>query len=205
MPRQNRVTPRGEPIVAPDSRGMFTGNRGCLHDDEGRIRRPFRAERWIVCLLEFKERRAKVMQPGFYTHLFFLDEAAALAAGHRPCMECRREDFLAYRDAWAAANPEAAGVPRPAAAIDRVLHLQRTSARETAPLESLPDGAFVALPGDERAFLVLGDALLAWSAHGYTDRVARPAATVEVLTPRASVDAIRAGYRPVVHESANRF
>jgi len=203
MPYQNRVTPRGE-LIAVGARGTFTGNRGCLHDAEGRIRRPFRGERWIVCVLEFKDRKAKVMQPGFYTHLFFLDEATALAAGHRPCVECRRPAFRAYIDAWAAANPEAAGGPRPAAAIDRVLHLQRTSARETAPLGSLPDGAFVALPGDPRAFLVLGDALLAWSPDGYTDRVARPAGTVEVLTPRASVDALRAGYRPAIHASANR-
>lgn len=204
MPYQNRVTPRGE-LIAVAARGIFMGNRGCLHDKEGRIRRNHRGERWIICDLEFKGRHIPVMHPGFFTHLFFLDEAVALAAGHRPCMECRRPAFRAYAQAWAAAHPEAAGAPRPAAAIDRVLHLQRTSEGETAPLETLPDGAFVALPGDPRAFLVLGDALLEWTPTEYASRVARPAGTVEVLTPRASVGALRAGYRPVLHESVNRF
>ncbi|MFL5386060.1 MAG: hypothetical protein ACJ8GN_26395 [Longimicrobiaceae bacterium] len=198
MPRQNRVTPRGE-LVAVDARGTFMGNRGCLHDAAGRIRRAWQLKRWIVCELEFKGRHRPVMQPGCYTELFFLDEATALAAGHRPCAECRRPAFRAFLAAWAAGGP--GGLPS-APALDEVLHRERTSPPWRAPLGTLPDGAFVALPGDPRPFLVLGDALLAWTPGGYTDRRARPSATVEVLTPRSTVEALRAGYRPVLHSSA---
>ena len=99
MPRRNRVTPFGE-IVATPERGTFFGNRGVLHDPEGRIRRAWQVKRWLLCLLEFKGRRRSVMTPGNYTELFFLDEATGLAAGHRPCAECRRGRFLAFRDLW---------------------------------------------------------------------------------------------------------
>ena len=202
-PRQNRVTPRGE-LVAVDARGTFMGNRGCLHDAAGRIRRDWQLKRWIVCVLEFKDRHRQVMQPGCYTELFFLDEATAFAAGHRPCAECRRPEYLAFLDAWVAAGCDGGlGDTLRAPAVDEVLHRERTGAREQAPLGTLPDGAFVALPGDPRPFLVLGDALLAWTPAGYTDRLARPSATVEVLTPRSNVAVLRAGYRPVLHPTAS--
>ncbi|HEX8696079.1 MAG TPA: hypothetical protein VF746_26925 [Longimicrobium sp.] len=196
------MTPRGE-LVAVDARGTFMGNRGCLHDAAGRIRREWQLKRWIVCELEFKGRRRPVMQPGCYTELFFLDEATALAAGHRPCAECRRPAFRAFLAAWAAggAGGGPGGTPS-ATAVDEVLHRERTAPPERAPLDALPDGAFVALPGDPRPFLVLGDALLTWTPGGYADRVARPPATVEVLTPRSTVEALRAGYRPVLHPTA---
>ena len=103
MPRRNRVTPLGE-IVAVPERGTYFGNRGVLHDEGGRIRRPWQVRRWLICLLEFKGRHRAVMTPNRYTELFFLDEATGLAAGHRPCAECRRARFLAFRDAWAAGN-----------------------------------------------------------------------------------------------------
>ena len=199
MPRQNRVTPRGE-LIAVDARGTFMGNRGCLHDAAGRIRRAWQLKRWIICELEFKGRHRPVMQPGRYTELFFLDEATALAAGHRPCAECRRPAFLAFLAAWAAGRP-GGDTPR-VPALDEVLHRERTAPPWQAPLDTLPDGAFVALPGDPRPFLVLGGALLAWTPGGYTDRAARPPAAVEVLTPRSTVEALRAGYRPVLHPTA---
>ncbi len=104
MPRQNRVTPFGDLIATPE-RGTFLGNRGVLHDDAGRIKRAWQLRRWIVCVLEFRGRKRSVMTPGRYTELFFLDEATALAAGHRPCAECRRARFLAFCDAWRAAHP----------------------------------------------------------------------------------------------------
>ncbi|MFL5538808.1 MAG: hypothetical protein ACJ8J0_07425, partial [Longimicrobiaceae bacterium] len=150
-----------------------------------------------------KGRHREVMQPGCYTELFFLDEATALAAGHRPCAECRRPAFLAFLAAWAASNPDGRPEgPLRATAVDEVLHRERTAPLWQAPLGTLPDGAFVALPGDPRPFLVLGGALLAWTPGGYADRLARPSATVEVLTPRSTVAALRAGYRPVLHPTA---
>ena len=203
MPRQNRVTPHGALIDL--GRGMFMGNRGCLHDDAGQIRRAHRGRRWIICALEFKGRRLELAAPGENTQLFFLDEATALAAGHRPCGECRRDAFRAFVDAWTAGNPGAlpAG-PLRVGDIDRVLHQQRTGPRERAPLNGLPDGTLVALDDDPLAHLVLGDALLPWQPEGYGAPRPRPATTVDVLTPPSTVNALRAGYRPVLHPSANQ-
>src|SRR5262245_5003529 len=127
MPRQNRVTPFSTLIATP-ARGTLYGNRGCLHNEHGQIVRPFQGERWIHCLLEFKGRhRSPLMRPGCYTELFFLDEATALSAGHRPCAECQRDRFNLFRDYWAKANPRAAG-PRPSAVeLDAFLHRERTA------------------------------------------------------------------------------
>lgn len=201
------MNPLGE-IVAVADRGLFLGNRGCLHDAEGKIRREWQLERWIVCLLEFKGRRRAVMTPGHYTELFFLDEATALAAGHRPCAECRRERFDAFRRALAAGTGKEPLLS--AVQIDRRLHAQRVTPdrskrTHTANLDKLPDGVFVLMLGTERTpYLVLGDSLLIWTASGYTDRVVRPRGTkVEVLTPELTVRAIRGGYVPELHPSAH--
>ena len=201
MPRQNRVTPASE-LIAVEARGTFMGNRGCLHDAEGRMRRGHRGRRWIICALEFKGRRLPVADPGRNTQLFFLDEATALAAGHRPCGECRRAAFRAFVDAWTAANPGALSAAARIDDLDRVLHRQRVGPRARAPLDALPDGAFVTLDADPRAYLVLGDALLPWAPEGYGVRSARPSLDVEVLTPPSTVHALRAGYRPSLHPSA---
>jgi hypothetical protein len=209
VPRQNRVTPFGE-IVAVPERGTFMGNRGVLHDAEGHIRRTWQLKRWIVCVLEFRGRKRRVMTPGRYTELFFLDEATALAAGHRPCAECRRDRFLDFCNAWAAAHSAGVTSPRPTAhEIDRRLHAERiTSDRSKrafpAALDGLPDGVIVTGVGrGERAYLVRGDRLLDWSPGGYGERRRRPkGATVKVLTPPSTVGAIRAGYVPEVHWSA---
>jgi hypothetical protein len=201
MPRQNRVTPSGELIAVP-ARGTVMGNRGCLHDADGRMRRAHRGQRWIVCALEFKGRRLPLADPGRNTQLFFLDEATALATGHRPCGECRRAAFRAFVEAWTAANPGAIPLPPRIDDLDRVLHRERLAPRLRAPLDALPDGAFVALEADPRPYLVLGGALLPWAPEGYGTRFHAPSAVVEVLTPGSIVDALRAGYRPVLHPSA---
>jgi hypothetical protein len=209
MPRRNRVTPSGE-IVAMPERGTMMGNRGILHDAEGRIVRPWRLKQWLICVLEFRGRHRTVMAPNRYTELFFLDEATGLAAGHRPCFECRRARFVAFRQAWAAGNlrhvaPEALKVK----VIDDQLHAERVGAdrsKRTYPanLDDLPDGVLVTLAGrDGEAYLVLGDELRAWSPAGYRDRRRRPRdEVVSVLTPPSTVRAIRSGYMPEVHPSA---
>jgi hypothetical protein len=203
VPRQNRVTPFGQIVAVPD-RGTLMGNRGCLHDAAGRVRRMWQLKRWIVCLLEFKGRKRRVMTPGHYTELFFLDEATALAAGHRPCAECQRERFNAFRRALRTKNQPLLS----AVEIDERLHAERLAPDGSkrfhrANLDALPDGAFVLLPGEPVPRLVWGDQLLAWSAGGYTDRIERPrGVAVEVLTPQLTVRALRGGYAPELHPSA---
>jgi hypothetical protein len=209
MPRQNRVTPFGDILATPD-RGTFMGNRGVLHDDEGRIRRAWQLRRWIVCVLEFRGRKRRVMTPGRYTQLFFLDEATALAAGHRPCAECRHARFLDFCNAWGHAHGDSRTSARPTAqGIDDLLHAERVAPDRSkrsfdAQLGGLPDGVFVTVPAwGEEAYLVRGGYLLAWSLGGYSEGRRRPkGAEVKVLTPPSSVAAIRAGYAPEVHPSA---
>lgn len=209
MPRQNRVTPFGDIIATPD-RGTFLGNRGVLHDAEGRIRRAWQLKRWIVCVLAFKGRKRRVMTPGHYTELFFLDEATALAAGHRPCAECRRERFNAFRMAWRSAYPGISGSPLPTAdEMDSRLHAERVGPDRTkrlfeASVDELPNGVFVQhAKWGEDAYLVWNGGLFAWTAGGYTRRRGYPKkAEVLVLTPEATVATIRAGYAPEIHPSA---
>lgn len=205
VPRQNRVTPFGEIVSIPE-RGTMMGNRGRLHDHEGRIRRPWQVKRWLICLLEFNGRRREVMAPDRYTELFFLDEATGLSAGHRPCFECRRSRFLEFRDAWAAGNGLG---PVTVAILDDRLHAERVSADRSkrtfrAKLGELPDGVMVVLAEEDCApYLIWRGQLLAWTAGGYGERHVRPAGeAVTVLTPASSVEAIRAGYAPEVHRSA---
>jgi len=186
------------------------GNRGVLHDAEGHIRRAWQLKRWIVCVLAFKGRKRLVMTPGHYTELFFLDEATALAAGHRPCAECRRERFNAFRKAWQSAHPETVGSSLPTAdEIDCRLHAERVGPDRTkrlfeANLGELPNGVFVRRADwGEDAYLVWNGGLHAWSARGYRERIACPKkAKVSVLTPESTVAAIRTGYAPEVHPSA---
>jgi hypothetical protein len=208
MPRRNRVIPSGEIVVMPE-RGTMMGNRGVLHDVEGRILRPWRLKQWLICVLQFRGRHRTVMTPNRYTELFFLDEATALAAGHRPCAECRRRRFVAFRDAWAAGNHRNVG-PKPikAKVIDDQLHAERVGpdrSKRTYPanLDDLPDGVIVTVSGrDGDTYLVLGDELLTWSPWGYRQRQPKPRdMMVTVLTPRSTVRAIRSGYAPEIHSS----
>jgi len=209
VPLQNRVTPTQE-IVAVPARGLLMGNRGCLHDENRRLNvARWRSALWITCSLVWKDWRRDVMPPGRWTALFFLDEATALAAGHRPCAECQRPRFEHFRALWAAANPRWVGGPCPAApALDAALHAERLTADGSqrtyaAALAGLPDGVFVRLPGDPPAYLVLGQALLHWTPFGYDQALARPAGgRVQVLTPRSVVKTLAAGYTAELHPSA---
>ncbi len=186
------------------------GNRGgCLHDTAQRIVRPFVSRRWIACLLEFKGRRRTVMTPGRYTELFFLDEATALAAGHRPCAECQRTRYDLFRERWAVANPDLTTLARPSADdMDRVLHAERLGtggAKRTYRdrLSRLPIGVMVA-DDEHRAFLVHERGLLRWTPGGYAGRESlRENAELSVLTPRSIVQAIARGLPVSLHPSAS--
>lgn len=206
MPLQNRVTPEGE-IVATAARGTMMGNRGgCLHrPDRTLAGRRWVSRQWICCLLSFNGRHRQVMTPGRYTELFFLDEATALAAGHRPCFECRRKDFLWFAELW---GQTTGATGRPAAGdIDRALHAERlteSGAKRThaGDLADLPSGTFVRWQGAPH--LLLAGWMLPWSPTGYGHPAERPsAAAVEVLTPRSTVAVLSAGFCPTVHPSAH--
>jgi hypothetical protein len=184
MPLQNRVTPFSE-LIAHPARGLVYGNRGCLHDAAGRIRRHHNGRRWIACRLRFKGwHRAPLLQQGRFTELFFLDEATAFAAGHRPCALCRREDYNRFLELVDAPGADA---------IDERLHGERF-ARHAA--DGLPDGAFVERDGE--AWLVRGAELLRWTPAGYADRIERPAGRATVITPPTLVAVLRAGWDGVV-------
>ena len=191
MALQNRVLPTGE-IVADPARGIFTGNRGCLHDDQRRLGRArWKGRAWIICELNFKGWKRQVMTPRSWTELFFLDEAVALAAGHRPCALCRRGAYGAYREAWGG-HPAAVD-------MDAALHGARLGERVWQECEGLPDGVFVRVAG--RSFLLLGDKMWPFAPAGYGGAVAQVRGRVEVLTPAPTVTVLRAGYRPILHGS----
>ena len=204
MPLRNRVTPFGA-IVAVAERGLLMGNRGILHDESRRIVRAWQVRRWIACVTEFRGRQRQVMRPHSYTELFFLDEATAFAAGHRPCAECRHADYQRFKAAWAAWS----GSHMSAEQMDDVLHSDRLQGRGAQQRQrtyregigALPDGTFIRL--DAAPWLIWRGHLLAWSAGGYVARHPQTATgSVEVLTPRALVGVLAAGYLPMVHPSA---
>ncbi len=204
MPLQNRVTPEGL-IVADPARGLMMGNRGgALHDESRTLRRRrWVSKQWICCVLAFRERHRQVMSPGRYTELFFLDEATALAAGHRPCFECRRQDAVRFAQLWAGLADRNGRAM--AGEMDEVLHGERVDKRgakvtHMAPLSGLPTGTFVQLEG--RPHLVIGNDLAAWRAAGYCAPAPWPRGrSVEVLTPRSMVAVMAAGYKPALHPS----
>jgi hypothetical protein len=203
MARENRVTPYGELITVPD-RGMFWGNRGALLDRQGRLTHYSRGRAWAICVLSFKGRRREQWTPGRLTELYFLDEATGLAAGHRPCGECRYRDYQAFKRSWAAAW---SGGGRPSAyEIDARLHADRLAepgVRRTyqALPAGLPSGAMVDIDG--MPWLVHDGRLLAWTPGGYREEpLAAPTGPVTVITPRATVAVLAAGYQPVLHPSA---
>jgi hypothetical protein len=206
LPLQNRVTPLSE-LVSDPARGLVYGNRGCLHDADGRIRRRYNGKRWIACRLEFRDRhRTPLQQPGRYTELFFLDEATAFAAGHRPCAECRREDYDRLSEIWSRLYPGQIG----ADAVDAQLHGERVDPdsraqrRHEAAIAALPDGTLVL--HESEPFLVLGRELRRWTPAGYAKRTPRPVrGDAIVLTPPSLVAVLRAGWQPLVpllHPSA---
>jgi hypothetical protein len=199
MPLRNRVTPLGE-LIAVAARGLVYGNRGCFHDDRGEIRRRFPTRRWLACRLEFKGwRRKALLQPGRFTELFFLDEATAFAAGHRPCALCRRDDYNRFLEIVAADGADE---------IDERLDRERRDARgrrvHATARDELPDGAFVLRDGEP--WLVLGRQLLRWTPAGYTDRITAADRKLDALTPPTLMRVLRAGWQPVVpllHPSAS--
>jgi hypothetical protein len=204
-PLQNRLTPFGE-IIATTARGTLMGNRGIIHDPGTRqlLTRRWQHHAWICCVLDFKDYQHPIMGASAYTELFFLDEATALAAGHRPCAYCRRAAFNAFKLAWS----DATGEKEPRAPnIDRQLHSERVTPRRekitfTERLSGLPDGTFVAL--GEQAHLLWDNRLVAWRPTGYGEPVTLGKATrVRVLTPRSSVAVLRAGYIPALHPSSD--
>jgi hypothetical protein len=196
MPLQNRVTPLGD-LIADPARGTVYGNRGCLHDAGGRIRRRFATKRWISCRLEFKGwQRPALLQPGKFTELFFLDEATAFAAGHRPCALCRREDYKRFLELIDEQGADAA---------DARLHEERLAPYRSSALDELPDGAVVLR--DVGPWLVRGAELLQWSPAGYTTRLPRPRnERATVVTPPSLVEVLRSGWAgaavPLLHRSA---
>jgi hypothetical protein len=178
-----------------------------LHNQTGTIVRQSNGRRWLTCLLEFKDIHRTIMSPGRYTELFFLDEAVAFAAGHRPCAECRRDRFNAFKAAWAFRRGGDTNEPLLASEIDEELHRMRIDRRGVkltypAPLHLLPDGTFVEIANC--SYLVLENTLLLWTAEGYTKRISRPdRLTVAVLTPQPVVECFQYGYRPEIHVSSH--
>lgn len=200
MPLQNRVTPFGD-IVAIAQRGTFIGNRGIIHDPATRtlLSRRWTTKAWLVCLLHYKGRRREVMKRRSWTELFFLDEAVALAAGHRPCFYCRREDAEAFRAAWAKGRREASPL---APEIDEVLHAERLDRGRKRvhaiprPADQLPDGAMITAGG--AAYTLVRSRAFRWTERGYGPAEDIPRAA-GLLTPPSTLLALRAGYRPVLH------
>jgi len=207
MPLRNRVTPTGR-LEAVPARGAWTGNRGIIHNDRREVVAQWRSKAWITCLLDFQGRRRPVFSPGTWSELFFLDEATAFSAGHRPCAYCRRPRYREFRDAWGRTNPGFAESSRPLATrIDARLHAERVGPGRSKGtwrerFDTLPPGTFILVDGTP--CLRWGGRVLPWSHDGYGEPLPAPAGgeEVEVLTPASIVAMFRAGFRAQVHESA---
>ncbi|KXG85041.1 hypothetical protein [Agrobacterium bohemicum] len=202
MPLQNRVDPFGDIVDLP-MRGLFTGNRGIIHDPETRTltTKRWTSKAWLVCSCDYKNTRRDVMATRSWTELFFFDEATALAAGHRPCFQCRRQDADMFRASWAEGNAK----PLPSAGdIDIILHKERLQSRRKrvnmllSPLDELPDGAMIAAGGN--AYLTMKGKQYRWSAQGYERAHTLPFVD-GLLTPPSTLRTLKAGYRPLLHPS----
>ncbi|SFH19550.1 hypothetical protein [Pedobacter insulae] len=197
---QNRVNPFGN-IIETSARGTWLGNRGQLHGNGKTILRPFKHQAWIICLLQFKDRQRQIMAPNLWTELFFLDEATALAAGHRPCFECRRADANRFKQAWLSGNPHY-GYDRKTTIgkIDAILQRERIDVHQqkvthTALISTLPNGTFVAIA--QKAYLLVDEQIFQWTPSGYLNgKETLNITSVAVLTPQSVVNALRAGYLP---------
>jgi hypothetical protein len=203
MPLQNRVDPWGN-ILATPARGTLLGNRGILHNSKKQIIKNYQHQGWVTCKLKFKGRKRKLMSPHNFTELFFLDEATAFAAGHRPCCECRRERYNEFKDYWVKANLKMQPSEVKAAVINKLLHNDRINkgakATYKAKTRDLPDGTIFS--SNNQAYLIFGGTVHLWSFGGYTsqDNTNLPD-EVDVLTPKTIVNAFRLGFKPEVHES----
>lgn len=206
MPLQNRVDPWGN-LLAVSARGDFLGNRGILHDESKNIVKPWAHKNWVTCELSFKGIKRDLFGPGRYSELFFLDEATALAAGHRPCAHCRRQRYNEFKRLWCFVNdlPNASVVS--SREIDEQLHLERVSrSREkilfSTSFSEVPDGTLIAL--GRQAFLVWSNRLHKWSPDGYVTTSPLPHQTdvVQIITPKTIIQLYKMGFKPIVHVSA---
>jgi hypothetical protein len=210
MPLQNRISPFSTLTATPE-RGAWTGNRGVIHNAEKEIIRNHAVKYWITCVLEYKNFQRKVMTPNRWTELFFLDEATAFSAGHRPCGFCRNADFKRFKSLWLLANGERYGLAGNVKmdVIDQLIHLERLDEKGTqktfkANLSTLPDGTFVSLHNPAEAYLWVQQNLYEWSFSGYKKVLtSEKNQEVNVLTPLSYVEVFRAGYLPQIHVSVN--
>jgi hypothetical protein len=206
MPRANRVDPWGD-LHAVSDRGLFTGNRGCLVDDDGRIVRHHHGSLWIICRTQFRGWRHPLDAPHRWTPVFFLDDAVALAAGHRPCGVCRRGDYLAYR----AAVTLGSGLTTPLSATELNQRLARERLRRgrgirrrrdrivwEAPIDDLPIGTVITVPGSGTPHRLGSRGLQPFGFDGWGPSIDPPAGHVDVLTPPTSVLALANGFAPVL-------
>lgn len=209
MPLQNRVDPWGQLHAHPSKASTRMGNRGILHDGHNQIVRPWAHKGWVCCLTSFKGiKRPKPFSAGNYSELFFLDEATAFSAGHRPCSYCQRDRSNSFRDAWLRANvansDEFGNFRMPQ--IDKILHAERAvrgggKVTFEAPIAELPVGAMFAVDGS--AYLLSPRGILTWSFDGYgTPQTMNSETVVQVLTPRSIVRSFSAGFVPLMHTSA---
>lgn len=205
MPYQNRVDPRGQ-LHAVNNRGRLMGNRGRLHDDNRKIVKHHQGKRWISCSLDHKQVTRQIMGPSSYTELFFLDEATALSAGHRPYSQCRRQRLRDFREHWLLANTEHQYLRNKSISlIDEIIHPERVDpiSKEgyDSPLPSLPNGTFVILEAE--TYMIWAGSLLKWSFSGYHEKRPITNRTIKVITPKSIVKAFSVGFIPDVCPSAN--
>ena len=197
---QNRVDPFGNIIRTPE-RGAWLGNRGVIHNKEKQIVRPFKIKAWITCVLEFRGRHREVMMPNRWTELFFLDEATAFSAGHRPCFQCRYIDHQRFKEFWLKGNPQyGLNMKTPVSKIDDIIHSERVTADKSkvtyeGDIKALPEGVFVLY--NEKPHLIKNHQLYRWSPGGYGAPIDPPQVEkITVLTPQSIVSMISAGYAP---------
>ena len=210
MPYQNRVNPFGQ-IITSSARGAWMGNRGILHKNKVIVRN-YKLPSWIVCKLEFKGRRRTIMSENNYTELFFLDEATAYSAGHRPCAECRRDAFTLFKNAWKAANKNTYALPDDKIiSIDKIIHHERIDQNGNKitykeQLQYLPNGVFVKLAESDDSYLYYDHKLLKWNEANYSEMLQLPLITfVDVLTPKSIVKMFALGFEVNIHHSAKQL
>lgn len=205
MPLQNRVDPYGR-LIAAKAKGNFLGNRGILHNDSKEIVSQYKHKAWVTCALSFKGIKREIFSPNRYSELFFLDEATAFSAGHRPCAHCRKARYNEFKAAWIAANSEAPDNKLSVQQIDDVLHKERVTkgaqkVTYTAQLSDLPSGTFVEF--DDKPYLLWDKSLFLWSPQGYkkSDITVSAINDIKVLTPASIVKLYCNGFIPEVHHS----
>jgi len=199
---QNRVDPFGN-VIKTKARGFWMGNRGILHNEMQQVLRPFKLKAWITCKLQFNGRKRMVMAPNRYTELFFVDEATSFAAGHRPCFECRRNDYNKFKTLWLKGNPEYHFDEKtPIKKIDDILHKERINRNKSKityqeNIKVIPNGSFVLV--NNEAYLFFDKKMYLWSPFGYEKGIDQPKTNMlAVLTPKSVVNSFRAGYLPQI-------